>query len=340
MSADPAASAVTAALGWPLRGTDMLETLTVLRGELGAPHLSELPVLPDRGPHAEAEARTCAMLDSLYADRQPHGWRITSTPGQDSRAARHLLNSDLNVLADVLGAESGGDRGPVLISLVGPVSLAARVHLHNGEKFQADPGARRELTQSWCAGVTDLIGALRRNTDGRDVVVSLDETDLLRVLDGTIPTASGYRTLRSLPRQEVRGALTQAVSACHDAGAEQVALATGGAPSRWARDVGADAAVVVPPTGPVQEWEPLAALAESGLCLWFPVVTPSARSVRPAVDRIWRPWRELGMAPSTLLGSRVLPTASINGITPPELPGFLRRVTDTAGALTELGNGG
>ncbi|WP_223286623.1 hypothetical protein [Kocuria atrinae] len=130
---DPAATAVTATFTEPLRGTDMVETFTVIRGELGAPHLSVLPVLGDRGPQAEPLARTCAMLDSLYADRQPHGWRITSVPGKDSRAARIVLQSDVNVMADVIGHESDGDRGPVLTSIVGPISLAAGVHVHNAK---------------------------------------------------------------------------------------------------------------------------------------------------------------------------------------------------------------
>ena len=55
--------AVTATLTRSLRGTDLLETFTVLRGELGAPHLATVPLLPERGPHAELAARTCAVLD-------------------------------------------------------------------------------------------------------------------------------------------------------------------------------------------------------------------------------------------------------------------------------------
>lgn len=338
---DPAATAVTATFTEPLRGTDMVETFTVIRGELGAPHLSVLPVLGDRGPQAEPLARTCAMLDSLYADRQPHGWRITSVPGKDSRAARIVLQSDVNVMADVIGHESDGDRGPVLTSIVGPISLAAGVHVHNGEKLQSDHGARRELLQSWCSGVAEFIGDMARNTEGRGVVVHLDESELERVLDGTIPTASGYRTLRAIGRQEVRNALTDAVAACRDAGAAEVAITTGRAEARWARDVGADAAVVVPPSGPVHEWEPLAALVETGQKLWFRAVPVTGRpALRDVVDAIARPWRELGMAPETLLGSRVLPVAEVGTLTPPELAGALRRCTDVAGALTETCNEG
>ncbi|PBB08836.1 hypothetical protein CKW39_06955 [Kocuria sp. WRN011] len=337
----PAATALTATFTQPLRGTDMVETFTVIRGELGAPHLSVLPVLGDRGPQAEPLARTSAMLDSLYADRQPHGWRITSVPGKDSRAARHVLHSDLNIMADVIGHESNVDRGPVLTSIVGPITLAAGVHAHNGEKLQSDHGARRELLQSWCSGVAEFIGDMARNTEGRGVVVHLDESELQRVLDGTIPTASGYRTLRAIGRQEVRNALTDAVAACRDAGAVEVAINTGRAEPRWARDIGADAAVVVPPSSSVHEWEPLAALVETGQKLWFPVVPVTGRAaIRDIVDVIARPWRDLGMAPDALLGSRVLPVAELERLTPPELPGALRRCTDVAGALTETCNNG
>ena len=341
MTATPAAHAVTATCPEPLRGTDMVETFTVLRGELGAPHLSALPALGDRGPQAEPLARTCAMLDSLYADRQPHGWRITSVSGKDSRLAHQLLRSDVNVMADVLGHESGGDRGPVLISIVGPVSLAAGVHVHNGEKLQSDHGARREILQSWCSGVAQFIRELTRNTEGRGVVVLLDERELQRVVSGQIATASGYRTLRAVARQEVRNALAEAVAACREAGALEVALHAGGTEVRWARDVGADAAVVVPPSGPVREWEPLAGLVESGQKLWFPVVPVGGRfAVREVVDALVRPWRDLGMSPTTLLGSRVLPETRVKSSTPPELPDVLRRCTDAAGALTETCNEG
>ena len=38
-----ATDAVTATLTRPLRGTDLVETFTVLRGELGAPHRAAVP---------------------------------------------------------------------------------------------------------------------------------------------------------------------------------------------------------------------------------------------------------------------------------------------------------
>lgn len=335
----PTGDAVTATLTRPLRGTDLPETFTVLRGELGAPHLSAVPLLPERGPHAELAARTCAVLEELHADRQPHGWRVSAVPGDDSRRARALLAADLNMVADVLGAESGADTGPVLLTLLGPVSLAATVHVRNGEKLQSDPGARRDLTASWCAGMSGLRAALRRNTDGRDTVLVVQEPELERVLAGRIPTASGYRTLRSLPPHEVRAALTEAVAAARSAGVARVVLDAGPATARWAVDVGADAAVLPVPDGPTAQWEPLAGLHEAGVGLCFDSVPVTGRTpVRAGVEQIVRPWSELGMDPAALLGTGLAPSAEISGLTPPELPAALARVTQLCGALTDVCN--
>ena len=333
--------AVTATLTRALRGTDVVEAFTVLRGEMGAPHRAAVPLLPDRGPHAELAARTCAVLDSLHADRQPHGWRITGVPGRDSRQARGLLASDLNAVADVLGAESGADTAPVVLTLLGPVSLAATVHVHNGEKLQSDPGARRDLTQSWCAGLSDLLAALRRNTGGRGAVLVLAEPELERVLSGTIPTASGYRTLRSLPPAEVRAALTTAVEACRAAGAASVVLDAGAHGARWALRCGADAAVVPVPSGGTRSWEPLAALHEAGVRLCFDSVPVDGLSpVRTEVERVLRPWQELGLDPAGLRGTVLAPSSQICEVAPPALPGALRRVGEVCGALTEASGEG
>jgi|GEM_PF-4306480 len=59
-----APDAVTATLTRPLRGTDVVETFTVLRGELGDPHRAAVPVLPERGPHAELAALHLADADA------------------------------------------------------------------------------------------------------------------------------------------------------------------------------------------------------------------------------------------------------------------------------------
>ncbi|MFI7483319.1 hypothetical protein ACH9EU_13015 [Kocuria sp. M1R5S2] len=326
---------VGTALG-AMPGTDAVESVTLLRGELGAPHLSFLPVLPARGPAAEPVARTAAVLDELHADRQPHGLRVSGVPGKDSRAARALLASDVNVLADVIGAESGTDDAPVKTQLVGPLTLSARLHLHAGERALKDHGARRDIADSLASGVAEHVRAVREAAAGRDVVVQLDEPDLARVLAGELPTMSGYRTLRAVPVPEARGSLAAVVEACRAAGAATVALRLpDGVDPRLAQEAGADAVQVTAPAGSARDWEPLAALVEQGLRLWLGLVpVPAGReSARSRAERIWGLWRDLGLPAAALDLVVVTPREELDALGPAELRTVLEHVTGTAAAL-------
>ena len=135
----------TALGSWP--GTDPVEATRIIRGELGDPHLPFLVELPDRGPGADPLGRTAALLVDLAVDLQPHGWRLVPRPGKDHRRAVSLLGQDLNVLADEVGVEESVGK-QLKISLLGPLSLAAGLYLHNGERALSDAGARREDRKS------------------------------------------------------------------------------------------------------------------------------------------------------------------------------------------------
>lgn len=326
---------VGTALG-AMPGTDVVESVTLLRGELGAPHISFLPVLPARGAAADPVARTAAVLDELHADLQPHGWRVSGRPGKDSRAARALLASDVNVLADVVGAESGPDDAPVKTQLLGPLELAARLHLHAGERALKDPGARRDLAESLASGVAAHVGAVRAAAPGRDVLVQLDETGLDRVLAGTLPTASGYRTLRAVPVAEVRAALATVVEACRGAGAAGVALRpAAGVDPRLAAEVGADAVQVTAPGGSARDWEPLAALVEEGVHLWLGLVPvpPGPAGASALAAGAWAVWRDLGLPAAALDRVRITPSGELDALGPAALREVLARVTETASVL-------
>ncbi|WP_101852023.1 hypothetical protein [Kocuria flava] len=319
-----------------LPGTDVLEAVTLVRGELGAPHLSFLPVLPDRGPVAGPVARTAAVLEELHADRQPHGWRVSGTPGKDSRAARALLGSDVNVLADVVGAETGPDDAPVKTQLLGPVSLAAELHLHAGERAVRDHGARRDVAASLAAGIGEHVRAVAAAAAGRDVVVQLDEPLLDRVLAGSLPTASGLRTLRAVPAAEARAALALVVEAARSAGAAGVAVRPpAGTDPRTAAGAGADALVLDAPAGSAREWEPVAALVEAGLELWLGAVPVPAGTggARAAAAGLWRSWRDVGLPAAALDRVRITPRAELGALDPAGVRAVLALVTATAEAL-------
>ncbi|MFE7631089.1 hypothetical protein [Kocuria sp. NPDC057446] len=324
---------VGTALG-AMPGTDVVESVTLLRGELGAPHISFLPLLPARGPAADPVARTAAVLDELYADQQPHGLRVSGVPGKDSRSARALLAADVNVLADVIGAESGPDDAPVKTQLLGPLTLAARLHLHAGERALKDHGARRDIADSLASGVREHIRAVRAAAPGRDVLVQLDEPELARVLAGALPTMSGYRTLRAVPGAEARRSLGAVVEACRAAGAAGVALRLPpGVEPRLAREAGADAVQVPAPTGPVQDWEPLAGLVEDGVQLWLGLVPLTGGPPRTVAADVWSVWRDLGLTAAALDLVRIAPREELDALGPAALRDVLARVTGTASAL-------
>ncbi|MFI7496488.1 hypothetical protein ACH9D2_17440 [Kocuria sp. M4R2S49] len=326
---------VGTALG-AMPGTDVVESVTLLRGEFGAPHISFLPVLPARGAAADPVARTAAVLDELHADQQPHGLRVSGVPGKDSRSARALLAGDVNVLADVIGAESGPDDAPVKTQLIGPLSLAARLHLHAGERALKDHGARRDLADSLASGVAEHVRAVRAAAPGRDVLVQLDEPELARVLAGSLPTMSGYRTLRAVPVAEARRSLAAVVEACRLAGAAAVALRLPPeVDPRLAREAGADAVQVPAPAGSAHGWEPLAALVEDGLQLWLGVVpVPAGRAGdRALAADVWSVWRDLGLPATALDQVRITPRGELDALGPAELRDVLARVTGTASAL-------
>ena len=166
---EPTRTRATVVGGLP--GTSAVEAFTVMRGELGAPHRSGLLPLPQRSDVADDLPRTVAVLTELWCDLQPHGWRLQRHDSKESRAARSLLASDLNVLADVIGAESGGDLEPVTTQLLGPTALAARLHLHGGERVLRDHGARRDLVDSLADGLGEHLSALRQSIGPRGIVI-------------------------------------------------------------------------------------------------------------------------------------------------------------------------
>lgn len=324
-----------------LPGTRPVEAFTAVRGELGAPHRGGLLPLPGRSDVADQLPRTVAVLTELHCDLQPHGWRLQRHGSKESRAAASLLASDINVLADVIGAESGGDREPVTTELLGPASLAARLHLHGGERVLLDHGARRDLVDSLADGIADHVRSLRESVGQRGITVRWAEPELLRVLEGRIPTASGYRTLRAVAWSEVRDGLERLTRAAHQAGALGVELRIpeGLEPARFA-PTGIDRLVLTAPGGGARDWEPLAGAQEAGLelTLQLPrlVAVLSRRfAVGQEVESIAGPWAEVGLPLRELSRLMIAAGPGLEDLPPAELPVVLARAADVARGLEE-----
>lgn len=312
----PAVVAATALGSWP--GTDPVEAARTVRGELGEPNLPHLVELPERGSGSDPVGRTAAMLVDLAVDLQPHGWRLVDRPGQDQRRAVSALATDLNVLADVVGTEEDPGR-QLKLQLRGPLSLAANLYLHNGERALLDAGARRDIAQSLAVGAAEhLAKAAGAVPAGTKLVVQLDEPEIDRVLAGSIPTASGYRTLRSIPAPEASRVWHEVADALRAAGAAEIVLAVPAADA--ALETVAAAGVdgfAVPAAGlSTGQWEGIAAAVEADRRIWLgavPTADPAAPvpQVRQLVESVLRPWRQLGLPAARLPQLRITPSTGL-----------------------------
>ncbi|MCY1159238.1 MAG: hypothetical protein MOP51_2263 [Citricoccus sp.] len=217
---------------WP--GADPVAAARDVLNALGHPHQPVLPELPGRGPGSDPVGRAAALLDGLAVDLQPHGWRLVPEPGMDHRRAASALRSDVNAFTDVAG-DTGLTVEDLVVRVTGPLSLAANLWLPGGERSLSDSGARRDVAQSLASGLAEWLRSVRAATGAARLTVLVDEPQAAAVLSGALPTASGYRTVRSIPRSEVRQAWTLVADAALDGGATGIVHAPGrsGAGEPW-----------------------------------------------------------------------------------------------------------
>lgn len=199
-------------------GTDPLEAARTVVGELpGLPHVPELPA---RGVGADTIGRGAALLVDLAVEVRPSGYRTTSRPGRDHRRAVDLLARDVDALDEALA----DTRPPgVKTQVAGPWTLVSGVELRTGHRVLTDHGAVAEFTESLAEGLRGHVADLRRRT-GAPVTVQVDEPGLTAVLDGSLPTPSGYGTVGAVPGAEVRARLAAFVDAARSAGADTVTV--------------------------------------------------------------------------------------------------------------------
>jgi hypothetical protein len=189
-----------------LPGTDVAEAAATVIGEL--PLLPHLPELPARGVGADMVGRTAALLVDLAVEVVPTAWRVTARPGRDHRRARDLLRFDVDALDD---ACAGPRPEWVKVQAAGPWTLAASVELRTGHRVLTDHGAVREFAGSLGEGLRAHAAEIAERTGAR-VLVQLDEPSLPAVLAGTLPTASGWGTVRAVPAPDAQDLLRELVS--------------------------------------------------------------------------------------------------------------------------------
>lgn len=320
-----------------------MEAARIIRGELGSPHLPFLAELPGRGVGSDALGRTASLLVELAVDVQPYGWRLVDRPGKDFRRAASALSTDINVLADVAGGEDT-PAGELKVQLLGPLSLSAGLHLHNGERALIDYGARRDIAASLAAGVGSYLSRVASAVPGAKLVVQIDEPDIAAVLAGTIPTSSGYRTLRAVGGHEVTESWQLLIAALRAAGAVEVVIAVPEveAPIERILTAGADGVAVPLQALTSRQWEQLAGAVEAGKRVWAGVLDTNGGTspkVAEAVESVWRPWHQMGLPASSLGSVRVTPAGELDGLTPAAATGVLGRLTQVADGLNQRAHG-
>lgn len=188
----------------PLRATQVLNE--VFGGLDAGPHVLPLP----ESPGDTAWERTITHLADLPVDLTVHGWRLTGSrakPGLAMRRAARGLNDLIQRTADDAQDAPLGKR---LVTVMGPASVMRRLALPSGEPVASDRGARIDIAQAWCEGITELVPAVA-SLPGAQPVVRIIDPDVELAFAGKWRSSSGYRTLPPLDRQWWESLMADAV---------------------------------------------------------------------------------------------------------------------------------
>lgn len=278
-----------------------------------------VPELPDRGAPSAMIGRTAGLLP-LPVDLQPAGWRLAPGEGMDQRRARLALRTDLDLLEELLA----GQDVRVKQQVTGPLTLAASIERPRGDKVLSDHGARRELSEALAASLVDHVAELRRRFTG-ELVIQVDEPAINAVMDGRVPTASGFGRHRSVDAPLADALLKPVVEAIRSAGATPVVHSCApDVPVALLAGVGFDAiAFDVTLAKPADVW---AEVFEDGTDLWFGGA--DAARVEDFMAR-------LGFAPESFSGrGAVTPACGLAGRTPAESRRALESAAKAASSLT------
>lgn len=308
-AAEPVAWGPASGVG-SLPGTDPAEAVRLVVGEL--PEFAHLPELPGRGAGADLIGRSAALLVDVAVDLTPAGWRLVPRPGVDLRRATEFLQRDLDALHEV----AGGYTGPFKVQAAGPWTLAAGLERNRGDRAVVDPGARRDLAQSLAEGLASHLAAVGSRLPRASLVVQLDEPSVPAVLQGGLPTASGFGKLAAVEASVVQQELADLVRRL--AVPVVVHCCAPRAPMDLFRAAGA--AGLSFDLGLVQDLDTVGSAIEAGTHL-FPGVVPGTDAppppARTTASRVQAWWRELGFDPDRLASAVTLtPACGLAGATP------------------------
>jgi methionine synthase II (cobalamin-independent) len=319
-----------------LPGEDVREAVRLVLGEL--PDLPHLPELPARGPGADLIGRAAALLVDLPVDLQPAGWRLVDRPGADERRARALLGEDLDAAEEFAGSHDG----PFKVQVAGPWTLSASLELSRGERALHDPGAVRDIVASLAEGVATLLAEARNRMPQAQLLLQLDEPSVPAVLQGRVPTQTGYGTLRSVEPNVVRDGLRSVLDAVGPDITSLVHCCAPDVPVDLLRAAGAAAISLDLTAVGTRADEALGGVVEArgGLFLGVVPATDQGTAVLSDLPTTVAPvrqlWRRLGL-PAESLGEAVVvtPTCGLAGASPQHARAAMARCREAARTLVD-----
>ncbi len=314
---------------WP--GTDLREAVVSVRDLLdeegGLPYL---PEVPGRGPGADLIGRGAGLLVELPVDLQPSGWRLVDRPGKDASRTAGLLREELDTAAEAYD----GYTGDLKVQVAGPWTLAASVELTRGERAVVDEGATRDLVASLAEGIRGHVAALTRLLPGARLILQIDEPSLPSVLEGSLPTASGYGRVRAVDPQVVAEGLRTVLAACD--GPTLVHCCHPRAPVPLLRASGAGGLSLDLTAASPARWESVATTLEEGIEVYAGVLASDGSSRLEGARRLVLEGLErAGLEPAGFDRVLVTPTCGLAGLTAAGARDVHRMALDLARELSE-----
>ncbi|MEE1617112.1 hypothetical protein [Brachybacterium sp. J153] len=254
-----------------------------------------------------------ALLAETTGDLVSYGWRLGPGSGRAWLHARELRERMLDAARIALL----GYEGPLMVTALGPATLAGATFLQSGERALGDPGAVRDLPMLLAEGLVDHLTALRERVPGAAQRVLLREDAVAAIHEGRISTPSGRSRYPAVPAPEIGALWRSLFVALDDYGLDARSVTLGvGADLRLlraAREAGARRMAIAPrrlpplstPVGRAL-WEGIAEAADDG-CAFEIVVDPRPGGrLGPEVEMMLETWRRLGHAEADAAGVTVI----------------------------------
>ncbi|SNT17459.1 hypothetical protein SAMN06309944_2414 [Micrococcales bacterium KH10] len=294
----------------PVPASDPLDAQLAVVDELTSPPADEgigipfeVQAVAEPGPFSNAVGRAVSLLDQLYAETGPHGWKLADRPGRDLARAQSRREEHLAALEIALA----GYTGALTIGSLGPISLAAELYTARADRVIADPAAVTDLAHALAEGIREHIAAVRSRVPGiSQMTLLLDEPLLAPALVGALPNFSGMFRIRALDGDAARETLGTMIEGVKDPAV--VHLGPSAVGLEMVSQCGVAGIGIDLPPWDEARWASLAQVVESGTPIWWGMPAPAlSQCAGPQIvalaDQLWQPWRRIGLTGSMLLPS-------------------------------------